>query len=84
MMKPVTLPTPIKRGETEISVVHFRAPKGGELRGLETIALLRMDYVSHRTLIPRICPEITANDIDQMDPKTLLEVQQEVVGFFVE
>ncbi|MGL4755663.1 MAG: phage tail assembly protein [Aeromonadaceae bacterium] len=86
----IKLPTPIKRKEgpngenNDISEVMMREPKGGELRGLETLALIRMDYASHRTLIPRICPQITANDIDAMDPKTLLAVQQELVGFFVE
>lgn len=83
-MKIVPLPTPIKRGEIELTKVTMREPKGGELRGLETVAILRMDYTAHRTLIPRICPELTANDVDAMDPKNLLEVQQAVVGFFVE
>ncbi|MGL4355663.1 MAG: phage tail assembly protein [Aeromonas sobria] len=84
MMKPIKLPTPIQRGETEIKDIQLRQPRAGELRGLETVALLRMDYNSHRTLIPRLCPVLTANDIDAMDPKTLLAIQQEVVGFFVE
>ncbi|ANZ52214.1 putative tail protein [Aeromonas phage Ahp2] len=89
MMK-VILPTPIKRtpgpeGEDrDVKEVMLREPKGGDLRGFETVAILRMDYTAHRTLIPRICPQLTANDIDQMDPKTLLAVQQEVVGFFVD
>lgn len=89
-MKPITLPTPIKRtpgpeGEDrDVKVVTMREPKGGDLRGFETMAILRMDYTAHRTLIPRICPEITANDLDVMDPKTLLALQSEVVGFFVE
>lgn len=89
MMK-VTLPTSIKRpagpaGESrDITEIHLKEPKGGDLRGFETVAILRMDYNAHRTLIPRICPQVTANDIDAMDPKTLLAVQTEVVGFFVE
>lgn len=88
-MKPVKLPTPIKRtpgpeGEDrDVKEVTFREPKGGDLRGFETIAILRMDYNAHRTLIPRICPQVTANDIDAMDPKTLLALQTEVVDFFV-
>ncbi|QIZ02634.1 tail protein E [Aeromonas phage AhyVDH1] len=89
-MKPITLPTPIKRtpgpeGEDrDLKIVHLREPKGGDLRGVETVAILRMDYGTMRTLIPRICSQLTANDLDAMDPKTLLAVQQEVVGFFVD
>ena len=33
-LKTVKLETPIKRGETEITVVKLRKPKAGELRGL--------------------------------------------------
>ncbi|MGL5589074.1 MAG: phage tail assembly protein [Aeromonas veronii] len=90
MMKTVKLPTPIKRpagpeGEDrDVKEVSIREPRAGELRGLETVALLRMDYNSHRTIIPRLCPQLTANDVDGMDPKTLLAVQQEIVSFFVE
>lgn len=89
-MKTVKLPDPIQRtrgpeGEDRnIKEVQLRQPRAGELRGLEVVSLLRMDFNSHRTLLPRICPMLTANDIDAMTPKTLLELQQEVVGFFVE
>lgn len=89
-MKKITLPTPIVRPgrdgaePTTVTEVTMHEPKAGSLRGLETVAILRMDYNAHRTIIPRVCPELTANDIDNMDPKTLLAVQQEVVGFFVE
>lgn len=83
-MKKVKLPSPLKRESGDIKEVHIREPKGGDLRGFEIVSILRMDYTAHRTLIPRICPEITANDIDQMDPRTLVAVQSEVVGFFVE
>ncbi|MGL5285897.1 MAG: phage tail assembly protein [Aeromonas sp.] len=86
----VKLPTPIQRPAGEngedrnVTEIALRQPRAGELRGLEVVALLRMDYTSHRTLIPRICPQVTANDLDQMDPKTLMAIQTEVVGFFVE
>ena len=91
MMKPVSLPVPIIRpakveGQepTEITEIQLREPRAGELRGLEVVALLRMDYTSHRTLIPRICPALTANDIDALNPRNLLAIQTEVVGFFVD
>lgn len=83
-MKKIKLPTPVKRESGDVTEVTIHEPKAGSLRGLETVAILRMDYNTHRTIIPRVCPELTANDIDAMDPKTLLALQQEVVGFFVE
>lgn len=88
-MKEVPLTTPIKRpagpeGEDrDIKKVFLKEPMGGDLRGLETVAILRMDYSAHRTLIPRICPQVTANDIDTMRPKALLELQTAVVELFV-
>lgn len=82
-MKTVKLPTPIKIGDTEITEVALREPRAGELRGLEVVSLLRMDYASTRTLLPRICPQLTANVIDDMSPRNLLAIQTEVVDFFV-
>ncbi|MGY3887187.1 phage tail assembly protein [Aeromonas aquatica] len=83
-MKTVELPTPIKIGETDVAEFSIREPRSGELRGLEVASILRMDYNTHRTLIPRICPQLTANVMDQLSPKNLLAVQTEVVGFFVD
>ncbi|MGL1407029.1 phage tail assembly protein [Vibrio parahaemolyticus] len=73
----------IARGETEIKEVTLREPKSGELRGLELFAVLRMDVTAHRTLIPRIS-NITANEFDQLGPKDLALVTNEVVSFFME
>ncbi|AWH15332.1 hypothetical protein [Aeromonas phage 14AhydR10PP] len=83
---PVALVRPGKDGapDVELKEVTMMEPKGSALRGLETIAILRMDYTAHRIIIPRLCPQLTANDLDAMCPRNLLAVQQEVVGFFVE
>ncbi|MGL4755181.1 MAG: phage tail assembly protein [Aeromonadaceae bacterium] len=83
-MKKVKLPEPVKRGDKLIEEITLREPVAGTLRGLETVAVLRMDYAAHQTLIPRICPDLTKDDIANMSPKTLLAVQSEVVGFFVD
>lgn len=79
----VTLKTPIKRGEEEVNTVRLREPRAGELRGLENFSILRMDVSAHRTLVPRLC-DMTANEFDNLSPKDLLAVQQEVVAFFTE
>lgn len=73
----------IARGETEIKEVTLREPKSSELRGLELFSVLRMDVTAHRTLIPRIS-NITANEFDQLGPKDLALVTNEVVSFFME
>lgn len=90
IMKTVKLPDPItrpakKEGEEPvvISELDIRQPRAGELRNLEVMSIIRMDYNSHKTLIPRICPKITAADIDQMTPRNLLAIQQEIVDFFM-
>lgn len=83
-MKKVKLPDPVKRGDKLIEEITLRQPAAGALRGLETVSVLRMDFVSHQTLIPRICSELTKDDIANMTPKTLLAVQTEIVDFFVD
>ncbi|KEQ11224.1 hypothetical protein GZ77_26565 [Endozoicomonas montiporae] len=82
-MNTVTLKKPIKRGDNEIKTVEIREPSTGELRGLDTFDILRMNINAHRTLVPRIS-QITANEFDQLTPKDLTSVQQEVVSFFTE
>lgn len=82
-MKKVTLSSPVKRGDAEISTVELREPSAGELRGLDNFDVLRMNVGAHRTLIPRIS-NITANEFDLLRPKDLIAVQQEVVAFFME
>lgn len=83
-MKSVKLPTTIKLGDKDVTELTIREPRAGELRGLEVVSLLRMDYTQHRTLIPRVCPALTVNDVDNLSPKNLVAIQQEIVGFFVE
>lgn len=77
------LPTPILSGDSEINEITLRKPKAGEMRGLKTMDLLQMDIVAHRTLIPRICPEMTAAMFDDLEPENLTAIQGEVVNFFV-
>lgn len=78
----VTLEEPIARGETEIKTVELRAPKAGELRGLNNFDIIQANVTAHRTLIPRIS-NITVNEFDSLDPADLMAVQQEVIAFFM-
>ena len=43
VIKTVTLETPIKRGDKEITEIQVRKPKAGELRGVSLSALMQMD-----------------------------------------
>ena len=83
MKATVTLPTAIKSGDKEIKTLELRKPKAGEMRGLKTMDLLQMDITAHRTLLPRICPEITAAMFDDLEPENLTAIQGEIVNFFV-
>lgn len=83
MSKTVTLTSPLKRGDQEITEVTLREPRAGELRGLEMFDVIRMGVNAHRTLVPRIS-NITANEFDALAPRDLLSVNTEVVGFFTE
>jgi hypothetical protein len=78
----VTLEEPLKRGETEIKTIELRAPKAGELRGLNNFEVIQANVTAHRTLIPRIS-NITVNEFDQLEPADLMAVQQEVIAFFM-
>lgn len=78
----VTLEEPIVRGDTEIKTVELRAPKAGELRGLNNFDVIQANVTAHQTLVPRIS-NITVNEFDALDPADLMAVQQEVIAFFM-
>lgn len=44
---------PIRDGKP-LAYVQLRKPKGGELRGVDGVALLRMDYAAVAKILPRI------------------------------
>lgn len=81
--KIVTLTRPFKRGDTDIETVTLREPSAGELRGLDSMDVLRMAVDAHKKLVPRISG-ITENEFNLLSPKDLVLIQNEVVNFFVE
>ncbi len=82
--KPVTLDSPIVRGEQVIDVVELRKPSAGELRGANLSDLLNMDVSALQKVLPRIArPTLTEDDIRQMDPADLVQLASEVVVFLL-
>lgn len=80
----VNLTNPILRGETEITQVTLREPKGGDLRGLSIQQLNQSDYNAVRTLVPRISvPPILETDFDAMPAADIAALSGEVLGFFM-
>lgn len=83
-MKTITLDTPLKRGETEITEVTLRKPAAGELRGLNLVDLLQMNVDANIKLLPRIStPTLTEVDAAQLDPADLTQLASAVAGFFL-
>lgn len=82
--KPVTLETPIKRGDQEIAAILVRKPQGGELRGVSLVNLLNMDYGALEIVLPRITsPALTKQEVIAMDPADLVQLATEVSGFLL-
>lgn len=83
-MKTITLDTPIKRGETDITSVELRKPLAGELRGLSLTALLQMDVTALQRVLSRITtPTLTEQEVGSMDPADLTQLGSEVVDFLL-
>ena len=84
MSKPITLDTPITRGETKITEITLRKPTAGELRGCNLTDLLQMDVAALQRVLPRITsPALTEQDVSRMDPADMLQLGTEVSGFLL-
>lgn len=81
--KTVTLDFPLSRGDKSISQITIRKPKAGALRGVKLADLLQLDVDAICKVVPRICPDITENEMRDLDPADLTEVSTAVIGFFV-
>lgn len=80
----VTLDTPIRRGESEITAIELRKPASGELRGLSLTDLLQMDVNALHRVLPRISmPSITEAEAASLDPADLLQLGAKVAGFLL-
>ena len=80
----VTLDTPIKRGNSEITEVTLRKPSAGELRGVSLAELLQMKVDALQTVLPRITnPILHKQDMATLDPADLVNMGTVVVGFLL-
>ncbi|WP_296223209.1 phage tail assembly protein [Ralstonia sp. UBA689] len=80
----ITLDTPIKRGNQEITTITVRKPGSGELRGVSLIDLMRMEVTALHTVLPRITdPTLTTADVSKLDPADLVQIANEVTGFLL-
>ncbi len=81
---PITLSTPIKRGEKEVKEVLLRKPDSGELRGLTLTDILQLDVNTLHKLLPRITdPGLTEPEVAKMDPADLVKLGTGAAGFFI-
>ena len=80
----VTLDTPIKRGNGEITEVTLRKPNSGELRGVSLAELLQMKVDALQAVLPRITtPMLHKQDMASLDPADLVNLGTVVVGFLL-
>lgn len=84
MNKPISLDTPIKRGDKDIAEITLRKPAAGELRGVTLADLLHLDVIALSKVIPRISdPALTEVEVARMDPADLVQIGGEVAGFLL-
>ena len=78
----VTLETPIRRGETDITQVEIIKPNAGSLRGVGLAALANADVDALLIVLPRITlPNLTKEEVSKMDLSDLVALAGAVIGF---
>lgn len=82
--KTITLDTPIKRGDTEITSIEIRKPDAGALRGISLRALMNFETDALITVLPRVTtPALTSHEVMLMDPADLLDAGSEIATFLL-
>lgn len=78
----VTLDTPLKRGDTEITSIELRKPDAGALRGTNLQDLIVLDVNALAKVLPRIStPSLTEQEVFRLDPADLVQLGSEFAGF---
>lgn len=80
----ITLETPIKRGETEITQLTINKPNSGALRGASLRGLLDFQTTDILKVAPRVTePPITDHEAAMLDPADLLQIGAKVTDFLL-
>lgn len=80
----ITLETPIKRGETELTALELRKPNAGALRGVSLRGLLDFQTDDIVKVLPRITePALTDHEAARLDPADLLQAGAVIAGFLL-
>lgn len=80
----ITLDTPIKRGDSEITAITINKPNAGALRGASLRGLLEFYTDDIIKVLPRISePPLTDAEVSRMDPVDLLNVGAKISVFLL-
>lgn len=83
-MKTITLLTPLKRGDKEITEVTLHEPKAGSLRGLNISDVINAKVDTVVVLIPRISdPKITEDEMRDMNLRDLTSLAGGITDFLL-
>ena len=80
----VTLETPIKRGDKEITEIEILKPNAGALRGASLRNLLDFKTDDIIVVVPRVTvPALTPQEAQLLDPIDLLEMGAKIADFLL-
>lgn len=80
----ISLETPFKRGETEITAIELRKPNAGALRGVSLRGLLDFLTDDIVKVLPRITdPALTDHEAARLDPADLVQMGVVIAGFLL-
>lgn len=80
----ITLSKPIKRGDTEITMVTLHEPNAGSLRGISLSDVLGMKSDAIVTLVPRISePKLTEQEMQRLGLRDLALLEGGIANFFL-
>lgn len=83
-MRTITLATPLKRGDKEITEIALHEPNAGHLRGVSLSDLMNMKADAIVAVAPRISdPKITEQEMSRMGLRDLTIIGGGIVGFFL-
>lgn len=80
----ITLETPLKRGETEITKITINKPNSGALRGASLRGLLDFQTDDIIKVLPRVSePALTEQEAARLDPADLLQMGAMIATFLL-